>query len=423
MKKLLVAALIALAGLASPACDRDDSRAVGRLTVNGTAEVATVDGSVLDVTRSRTLKSGEQVTMVDGTAELSLGDGRLLELRKGTVVRLGVQRGPLGKEVPRGELVTGDVLIQAANDAATVVAGDSTVEVNPQSVARVSRNLAVVVGVYRGAAGVESAGRPANVRALRQRTVPAPWLPSRETPLMFSDSDPWDQRFLGEAIDLGNQLVATSRGFANPPGVGPGSSVGLFLEILPQLIQPGFDVSLIDPTRAPGETLVGAAIALVGTKSNLAERWSLAFAFHDEGAPWGLVALDQGASREPLMSTIDGAIRRLTPARTELAAPGTGAAPSTGTASPSSSATNPIPIPLPPVPSSSPEGSAGSGSSGGTTPSGGEGTASTGGSTTSSTLAPYARVVGPSNLGVPLVDNTVNSVVESLSGLLRAIGR
>jgi hypothetical protein len=345
VKKLLIAGLVALAGLASPACDRDDSRAAGRLTVEGTAEVATVDGSIREVTRPRTLKSGEQVTMVDGTATLSLGEDRLLELRKGSVLRLGLQTGPVGRDVPRGELVTGDVLVQAANDPATVVAGDTTVEVNPQSVARVSRNLAVVVGVYRGAAGVESAGRPANIRALRQRTIPAPGLPSRETPITFSESDPWDQRFLGDAIDLGNQLVATSRGFANPPGVGPGSSVGLFLQILPQLVQPGFDPSLIDPTRAPGETLVGAAIALEGTKTNFLERWNAAFSFHDDGAPWGLVALDQGASRERLMATIDAAIRRLA-ARTQVAAPAAPADPSSSTAT-LPGTTSPAPVPLP----------------------------------------------------------------------------
>ncbi len=425
MKKLLIAGLVALAGLASPACDRDDSRAAGRLSVEGTAEVATVDGSIREVTRSRTLRSGEQVTMVDGTATLSLGEDRLLELRKGTVLRLGLQTGPVGREVPRGELVTGDVLVQAANDPATVVAGDTTVEVNPQSVARVSRNLAVVVGVYRGAAGVESAGRPANIRALRQRTVPAPGLPSRETPITFSESDPWDQRFLGDAIDLGNQLVATSRGFINPPGVGPGSSVGLFLQILPQLVQPGFDPSLIDPTRAPGETLVGAAIALEGTKTTFLERWNAAFSFHDDGAPWGLVALDQGASRERLMATLDAAIRRLTSARTELAAPSAPTDPSSSTATTLPRTTNPAPAPLPagtPGPGSTGGGTTGGGASAGT------GTAGTGGSTPagaegSPDLEPYARVVGPSNLGVPLVDNTVNSVVETLSGVLRAIGR
>ena len=425
MKKLLVAGLVAVVGLASPACNRSSSRAAGRLTVDGRAEVATVGGSLENVTRSRTLKAGEQVTMVEGTAVLSLGEGRSLELRKGTIVRLGLQRGPLGKEVARGELVSGDVLVQASNDPATVVAGDSTVEVNPLSVARVSRRLAVVVGVYRGAAGVESAGRPASVPALRQRTVPAPGLPSRPTPITFDASDPWDQRFLGDAIDLGNQLVATSRGFTPPSGYGPGSPVSLFLDILPRLAeQPGFSGSLIDTSRAPGETLVGAAISLEGSRSTFPERWASVFGFHDDGAPWGLVALDQGASREPLLATIDGAIRRLSGSRPELAGPG-GTPPR---------ASSPASVPVPSLPSSSgststASGSAPTGSSaGGTTSSGGTGTGGTssggtgtGGSAT--TLAPYERVTGPSNLGIPLVDTTVNSVVDALSGVLRAIGR
>jgi hypothetical protein len=267
-------------------------------------------------------------------------------------------------------------------------------------VARISRHLAIVVGVYRGGAGVESAGRPASIPALRQRTVPAPGLPSRPTPISFSDSDPWDQRFLGEAIDLGNQLVATSRGFTNPPGVGPGSSVDLFLQILPRLIQPGFDASLIDPTRAPGETLVGAAITLEGTKSTFADRWRDVFTFHDDGAPWGLVALDQGVSREPLLSTIDGAIRRLSPATSDVAAPpGTG----TGTAT-TPSRVSPAPVRVPTLPSRSPSpspsGPTGStpAGDGGAASSGGSGTASTGDSTpegnggTATTPEPYGKV-------------------------------
>ena len=423
MKKLLVVAAVAFVLLLAPACDRTSPRTVGRLAVDGRAQVATSDGNLEEVTRARTLKAGEEVTMVDGTGVLSLGDGRSLELRKGTVIRLGLHTAPMGGEVPRGELVNGDVLVRTENDPATVVAGDTTVEVNPLSAARVSRNLAIVVGVYRGAAGIETAGRPASVPALRQRTVPAPGLPSRPTPLTFSASDPWDQRFLGEAIDLSNRLVETSRGFTNPPGFAPGSSVALFLEILPRLaVQPGFDASLVDPTRAPGETFVGAAIALEGTRSTFPERWASVFAFHEDGAPWGLVALDQGVSAAPLLATIEDALRRLTPSTTELAAP---APPAPGPAT-----TTRVPLPALPPPSTSDASSGLDGSSPpevGSTPSsggaGGGGSGSGGSGNGTTPLEPYERVTGPSNLGVPVVDNTVNSVVDTLSGVLRAIGR
>jgi hypothetical protein len=428
MRKGLAFALVAYAALSLTACDRTDDRAVGRLNVTGKAEVVAVDGSLKEVTRSRTLRTGEQVTVVDGTAVLSLGGGRSLELRKGTVVRLALETGPLGTSVPRGELVAGDLLVQAPEEAATVVAADTTVQVTA-GVARVSRNLAVVVGVYRGSAGVESAGRAESVSVFRQRTVPAPGLPSRATPLTFSATDPWDQRFLGEAIDLSDRLVATSRGFTNPPGYPSGSSVSLFTDILPQLSeQSGFDGSLIDPARAPGETLVGAAIALEGAKGSFPERWASVFAFHDDGAPWGLVAMDQAVSPGPLLATIDGAIRRLSGQRNELAAPTT----ATSSAQPSTAPVS-VPVPSLPTPSDSAPSAGGSTLASASTPTtivpGGTGAAGSssappaGGGSTTTNRDPYERVTGPSNLGLPLVDETVNSVVDALSGLLRAIGR
>jgi hypothetical protein len=182
MKRWAAVAVLLVVGWAGPACDRPSSRTVGRLTVEGRAEVVTVDGGVQDVTRARTLKSGEQVRVVEGTAMLSLGSGRQLELRKDSTVRLSLSQGRMGQSEPRGELVSGDVLVLASQDSATIVAGDSTVEVT--GAARVSRGLAVVAGVYQGAAGVESAGRPVSVPALRQVTVPAPMFTS--TPIRVS---------------------------------------------------------------------------------------------------------------------------------------------------------------------------------------------------------------------------------------------
>jgi hypothetical protein len=420
MRRWPLVAVIAVVAVLATNCTRSSAKAAGRLTVTGRAEVAANDGGLHVVTHTRTLRSGEQVRMIDGTAVLGLGRGRQLELRKGSVVRLAVTTAG-GQSDTRGELVAGDALVETSSDAATLVAGDTTVQVT--GVARVSRAVAVVVGVYRGAAGVESAGRSASVPALRQVTVPAPGLPSRATPLAVSASDTWDQRYVGAAIDLGNQLAARSRGFTAQLPAGTAANAAFFRQVLPGLVSQPFE-SLLDPTRPAGETLVGAAITLQGTKGQFTDRWSSVFGFHDDGASWGLVALDQGVAGDQLTSTIDAAINRAIPSSNQVASPAPASAGGTSssppavvpTAPPTATATTPT----------SPATSAGGGTSTGAagTGAGSTGGASTGagstGTGTATTTVPGSDR-GPVDLGIPLVDDTLNAVIDTLSGLLRAL--
>jgi hypothetical protein len=424
MRRWAVVFLLALVGFAGAGCSREPSRAAGRLQVEGgRAEVTEVDGGLATVTRSRTLRSGEQVKIIEGTGTLGLGGGRQLELRRGTVVRLAVQETSAGGTETRGELVTGDVLVVAPESSATVVAGDGTVQVS--GAARISRGLAVVTAVYTGAAGLESAGRTVSVPALRQVTLPAPGLPSRATPLIFTAGDPWDQRYLGDAIDLSNQLVARSRGFSAQLAPGEAATPDFFRRILPDLASQPFDAALLDPPRPAGETLVGAAIALESTEGQFANRWASVFSFHDDGAPWGLVALDQGVDRGPLLARVDAAISRVPGLATQAAPPPL--APPTTAPRPASSGSGAVAAPTVPsggggTSSGTPAGTASGGGPGTATENGDDGTAASppATNTTSPTLPHSDR--GPVDLGIPLVDDTVNGVVETLSGLLRAIG-
>lgn len=414
VRRWLVIGVLVLVGLAGAGCNRQSSKAAGRLAINGRAEIGTVSGATVTVTKARTLKSGEQVRVLDGTAMLSLGSGRELELRKDSVVRLAVRTGATGQPESRGELVSGDVLVVTTGDAATVVAADSTVQVT--GAAKVSKDLAVVVAVYQGAAGVESAGRPVSVPALRQVTVPAPGLPSRPTPLGFSAADPWDQRYLGDAIDLGNQLAARSKGFSAQLPAGA-AMVAFFRQILPDLAAQPFDETLLAPDRPPGETLVGAAITLAGAKGEFRDRWASVFGFHDDGAPWGLVALDQGVSRAPVLTAVDAAIARVpglagqASGRGQGGSAGTGTGTGTGTGSSGGFGT---PVPRP---------------SGGTTPTTVPArptpapTAAPAPSASPSTGTPAAPpATGPLNTGIPVLDDTVRAVVEALVGLLQQLG-
>src|SRR5436190_1132302 len=50
-----------------------------------------------------------------------------------------------------------------------------------------------------------------------------------------------------------------------------------------------------------------AAIPDLGERGSFSDRWDEVFAFHDDGAKWGIVALDQAVKSEPLIGTVEEA--------------------------------------------------------------------------------------------------------------------
>jgi hypothetical protein len=305
--------------------------------------------------------------VIRGTAHLELSGDRRLDLREDSRVRVGAVPG----------LLAGDLLVTAAGDEDVVVEADRTRVRLGDGAARLSRSLALTVAVYQGGgAGLDSVGRELTVPALRQAVVPAPGLlPLRPSPLRYEERDAWDRRFLGEAIDLGRELVAKSRGFTGQLRAGEGRTAGFYRLLLPALEDEAsfgpalVDVELEDTGRSPGELLVGAAIAVAGEKGTFAPRWEAVFAFRDAGAEWGLVALDQDVDRSPLVAAVDAAIGRAsggfvlgTPGGTpagpspttttgpEPSPPGPGPSPATTTTvPPTTTTTTPPPVTLPPV--------------------------------------------------------------------------
>jgi len=366
-----------------------------RLSASGGVEVATGGGAYRSVDGNRTLGAGDRVKVNSGKAVIRLNSDRQLELRNGSELELGAVTG--GNTLTFS-LVAGDLLVTAPGNAEPlgVTVADSEVSVAGGS-ARLSRGSAATVASYNAAMTVTSAGRSLQVPARRQVAVPAAGLlPGKPSPIIFKAGDSWDQRFLGDAIDLGNQLVARSRGFTAQLGPGEGRSAGFYRQILPDLgNEPSFDVASLGPDRSPGEALVGLAITVQGNRGTFADRLASVFTFHDDGAAWGLVALDQGVSRAPVLSRVDEAIGRgplsLAEAPPAVAAPPVGSVPSTpAPAAPLPSddgaIVTPTPSPSPPAPTATPG-------------------------------------AGPLNTGAPLVDNTVNSLVDVLTGLLGGLGR
>ena len=264
-----------------------------RLTVNGRA---LLDGRRFSGTR--TLHRGQSVSLATGSALMNLpGDGRL-ELRPGSTVSL--------RSEPT--LDDGDLLVTASRRPLRVSTGGASADV--YGAAHLSRALTVSAASYRGSVTLRSAGRDLVVRAPRQASVAALGvLPPRPAPIAYDPDFLWDRRFLGDAVALGDALTNPVEPFTRSLPRGEGHTPGFFRVLLPGLErQPDFGAGLLDPQRSPGETLVGAVIALAARAGTFSERWRRAFQFRDEGAHWGLVAYDQS------VTTADGVVKTLSEA-------------------------------------------------------------------------------------------------------------
>lgn len=315
------ALVVGAVGLLAASCSDDGPGAEqARLELDGTAVVTTADGAREPVDDGTTLRFGDTVAMEEGTAVLELADGSVYELRARDDVRTELVVGA----PPR--LMAGDLLVaegfpaQVKVDAATLTA---------QGPLRVDADGATATA-YGGRARVAGPGDVDWLPALRRLVLVDG---AALEPLTFDGTDPWDRRYLGEAVAFGDRLEALARGYTSELPPGGGRTVGFFQSVVPALAdEREFHADLLDPDRPPGETLVGAVIVVQGREGTFRERWDAVFGFRDAGAAWGLVALDQGVSSAPVLETIELAIStttttpRTTPSR---AAPGTSTSTST----------------------------------------------------------------------------------------------
>ena len=360
MKRVVGLLAVVLAVLALPACSSGggDDRYV--LTVNGVVHVSDDGGSHRYEDGKHKLHLGDTIAVTSGSAVLALPGDASLELRSGRSFR-AAQAGPSPaapaahdsllriRKVP--ELIAGDALVITDGDGVRLLAGGATLLVDGGA-ARVRRSTGVTMAVYRGTANVDALGRSLpgrGVVAYRQVAVAdSGALPRRAVPLVYDRDhpDPWDVRYLGDAIDLGSQLERRSLALSRE--VSSSVSGSLLSSLLPSLRTTRFDPTLIDRTRSVGESVVGASIALSGP-GDFTRRWNSAFQFREDGADWGLVALDQRARRAALFGTLDGALDRL-PGR--FVATGTTSTTSTTstTAPPGGGGTTTTTSPVPTVP-------------------------------------------------------------------------
>jgi hypothetical protein len=309
----VVVAVVVAAGLAGAGCrDRAVAPGEARVTPSGRVELQRPGHSFRRVSRPTTMHRGDQVRVVEGNARLDLAGRRTIELRDGSQLALGADP----------ELVSADALLSAVRSRLTVVVGGTRVVLTDGAGRLANRNGAVVVAVYQGSADVESAGRrlEGGVPALRQATVAAPGLiQDRASPLDYDEAqpDPWDLRYLSDAIELGVELTTRSR--AVTVATDGGNTPGFYRQLVPALgREPRLDQTIVDQLRAggqrpTGETLVGLAITAAASNGAFVDRVRGVFGFRDQGARWGLVALDQGVERVGLMRTVEQALGRLAP--------------------------------------------------------------------------------------------------------------
>ncbi|HET7490129.1 MAG TPA: hypothetical protein VFJ85_19555 [Acidimicrobiales bacterium] len=300
MRRAPLAVLLAILVVAAAGCSRDDTH-IGRVEVSvdrGSRVLAAGRGEALQVLTGRhRLARGAQLKVLSGSATVKVGDATL-EVRSGSEVDLG---DPV-------RLVAKDLLVTSGAIPLRVRVADS--EVSVDGVARLTRDLAVSAATYKGTTTVRSAARALRVPALRQVDVPSLGvLPATPEALNYSTSDAWDRRYLSTAMELSDQLESRSKGFTRLLRPGEGRTPGFYRLLLPALEnQPAFDEALLDD-RPPGDTLVGAAIVVNGTRGSFAERWEGVFGFRAEGATWGLVAVDQGLDAVGgLVGSLDKAI-------------------------------------------------------------------------------------------------------------------
>ncbi|MEY2476658.1 MAG: putative surface-exposed virulence protein [Actinomycetota bacterium] len=289
--KRAAALLLACLGASAVACDRSTIQSGdARLSFDrARVQIASAGSGFRTVEDGTTLHSGDRVRVVTGEAEMQLPRRARLILRKGSEIVVG--REPT--------LNAGDAVAEVTDEPLTVRSAGSTATVR-RGATRIRGGLALTAGVYEGSARVASAGSSLDVPAFRQASVASfGVVPARPSALEYSEEDKWDLHYLGVAIEIGRELQAKSEGFSSQLREGEGLTPGFYTNLLPDLpdsaltgCPTALDGSLGEGRR-PGEVLVGTTLALQGRSGTFTTRCTEAFAFRDDGATWGLVALDQ----------------------------------------------------------------------------------------------------------------------------------
>ena len=312
---ILPAAAVLAGALALVPAVRDDGPGPGEadVTVDGSAMVGRAGGERRSITDDAVrLRPGDSLEITGGTAHFDLARDVSFEGRAGATV--GGRSGTTVRMARVPELVAGRLLV-VAPQATRIEAAGTTVRVSQvgddTGAVRLDRRLGLSVGSYRGQVVLESAGRRGEVLPLHRAEVASPGdFGRRDLPVRYSPSDDWDRRFLGDALFVDRQLQPLLQGLAASDAADLTSAAGLRTAV-PGLASVATLRPLLAEVASGGEALVLAVVTEQGPGASFRKQWQAAAGFRDDGAEWGLVALDQRVDPSELLDGVRAAVDRI----------------------------------------------------------------------------------------------------------------
>ena len=287
------------------------------VVVDGTAVVALAGGGNETITDRARLHAGDVLDVQQGVARITTNDAKYQARSSfdsgSAATRSADTRLKIGSEP---ELLAGELLVEDSSGA-TVQSAGTAVTVGSDGAdgaARLSRTLSLGVSVYRGNAQINSAGSRLTVSRLRSvEVVSLGQLPVDLLPVSVTATDPWDREFLSDAIQINGDLDPLTVAFDKASGGADITPASLDSAHLPATASPALQQLIssardIDPNLELSGAIVGALIATLAKGDSFASHWNAVFAFHHEGASWGLVAMDQNVERQALISRVASAI-------------------------------------------------------------------------------------------------------------------
>lgn len=333
----LIRALIAMAMVASACSARADAVRPMRMKIlSGSARLTRGEKTRVVIGEASVLTGDRVILSSPGTAELRLAGARLFELEKAALVVDGTTSLTLN----RGNLL-------AVLDERTTIEGAGMDVSSSEGTFRIDRSVASRIGVYDGSAVLRLGPSSVNVPRLRQATAAGGVVSLAAKPLRIKPTDPWDRRYLQEALDLDARLTNFGRGLEAQLGAGVG--VSFFGKVLPG----GLDLSFIIPYLANRRSDVLIALALASGaadagRGSMPEYFGRMFALWGDGGSWGLIAYEYGVHETPIFTKLLEAVRR---AGLRIGGPAVRPSPTptkTGTSKPPTSSPPPPPTTPPP---------------------------------------------------------------------------
>ncbi|MFP5351268.1 MAG: hypothetical protein ACLGIB_01725 [Actinomycetota bacterium] len=256
------------------------------------------------------IRDGETIP-VESTIGLEPGD--VVETKQGTIAKFALDGGP---DERRGELQgSTKIMIRSATSIEaeegqlllavqqpTTVVVDSVTARTAGGTFRIDRGFGSDrAGVYSGSLDLDAPGQPRlRLDTLFQATMVAGDLPSQGRPYRLDESDAWDQRVLGEVVDLEQQLEVLARGLT-PQLRGQRPNLDYFEALIG-----GGNVSFMRGylQRKPVDLLIGFTIARnASLELEKAFRWG--FRLYDQGARWGVAAKIMEVEPRPVVAQLE----------------------------------------------------------------------------------------------------------------------